>query len=428
MKIFYKILLVSLFSYGLVACGGGTDQGNVKQPDVVSEPAEQTTVIKPSYEQAELDTQLTDFYQQWKASYLRQGCGDGRYYVDAAGDGKTVEGGTADSTLSISEGHGYGMLITVMMADFDPDAQKIFNGMVSFFHDHPAKSNPGLMAWNQLRTCQNAGDDVGGDNSATDGDLDIAYALLLADSKWGSTGDINYKVEAGKVISAIKQLEIDPVSQFVRIGDWVDRVDDGQYAHTTRSSDFMVSYFKAFAGITGDNSWYLVRDQTYFIINDIRDSFSQYTSLIPDFIVDVPSNPRPAEPMYIEDTGDGEYSWNAVRYPWRIALDYLLYDEERAYDALVPINSWIIKATGGDPGNIAETYTLDGSYSVESGFDSMASVSMFAVAAIIDKSNQLWLDDLWMDINQKSINDEDYYGNTLKLLSMITITGHWLKP
>jgi endoglucanase len=418
MKIFYKILISSLISYVLVACGGSANQGSINQAEV----------IKPSYKQAELDSQLTDFYQQWKASYLRQGCGDGRYYVDAAGDGKTIEGGTANSTLSISEGHGYGMLITVMMADFEPDAQIIFNGMLSFFHDHPAKSDPGLMAWNQLRTCQNAGEDVGGDNSATDGDLDIAYALLLADSKWGSTGDINYRVEADKVISAIKQLEIDPVSQFVRIGDWVDSVDNGQYAHTTRSSDFMVSHFKAFADISADSSWYSVRDRTYLIIDHIRASFSQDTSLIADFIVDVPDNPRPAQANYIEGTGDGEYSWNAVRYPWRIALDYLLYGEQRAFDALAPINSWIKKVSGGDPKNIAETYTLDGQYSVDSGFDSMASVSMFAVAATIDQSNQQWLDDLWLDMNQKSINDEDYYGNTLKLLSMITITGHWQKP
>ncbi len=428
MKPLFKIFIVSLFCCGLMACGGSNNQVNINQSEVIPETTDPASVIKPSYEQAELDIQLTDFYEQWKAVYLRQGCGNGRYFVDVAGDGKNIEGGTADSTLSISEGHGYGMLITVMMADFDPDAHEIFNGMVYFFHDHPAKSNEGLMAWNQLRNCKNAGDDVGGDNSATDGDLDIAYALLLADSKWGSSGEINYRAEASKVISAIKQLEINPVSQFVRIGDWVDRVDNNQYAHTTRSSDFMVSHFKAFADISADNSWYSVRDQTYLIINHIRDSFSQGTSLIPDFIVDVPDYPRPAEPNFIEGTGDGEYSWNAVRYPWRIALDYILYDEQRAFDALVPINIWIKKATGGDPKNIAETYTLKGEHLEESGFDSMASVSMFAVAATIDESNQQWLDDLWLDINQKPINNEDYYGNTLKLLSMITITGHWKKP
>ena len=29
-------------------------------------------------------------------------------------------------------------------------------------------------------------------DSATDGDMDIAYALLLADKQWGSSGDIVY--------------------------------------------------------------------------------------------------------------------------------------------------------------------------------------------------------------------------------------------
>lgn len=413
MKKLSKLLIVGFISYGLTAYAGSSNQ---------------VQIIKPSYKQAVLDTQLTSFYRQWKARYLRQGCGYGRFYVDAAGDGNFVEGGTADSTLSISEGHGYGMLITVMMAGFDPKAQKIFNGMVSFFRDHPAKSNPGLMAWNQLRNCQNAGEEVGGDNSATDGDLDIAYALLLADRKWGSAGYINYRAEANKVISAIKEQEIDPVSQFVRIGDWVDRVDDGQYAHTTRSSDFMVSHFKAFADASGDHSWSLVRDRTYSIVNSIRDRFSPNTSLMPDFIVDVPNHPRPASPDFIEGEGDGEFSWNAVRYPWRIALDYLLYDEQRAYDALVPVNHWIKKASAGNPNNIAETYKLNGTYPEESGFDSTAFVSMFAVAATIDPSNQQWLDALWLDMNQKSIEDEDYYGNTLKLLSMISITGHWQKP
>ena len=32
--------------------------------------------------------------------------------------------------------------------------------------------------------------------SATDGDMDIAYSLLLADNLWGSHGKINYKEEA----------------------------------------------------------------------------------------------------------------------------------------------------------------------------------------------------------------------------------------
>jgi len=424
MHLFKNLFCSCVFTLALAGCSGSSS--NAGDP-VAATP--HTAVIKPSgFTQEELDSDLSSFYQEWKSTYLFQGCGDQRYLVDVAADGKAVGGGTAASTLTVSEAHGYGMLITVMMADFDVDAKDIFDGMVYFFHDHPAKSNPGLMAWNQLRTCSDAGSDVGGDNSATDGDMDIAYALLLADAKWGSNGTIDYKAEAEKVISAIKAHEIDSASHFVRIGDWVDTVDDGIYAHTTRSSDFMVSYFPTFADVTGDTSWDSVSDETYSIIHTIRSSFSPNTSLVPDFIVGLPSTPRPAAASFLEGENDGIYSWNAARYPWRIALDYLLNNDERAYEALTPLNKWIITTTGGDPELIADTYSLDGVPLVDGGLNTMAFVSMFAVSAMIDESNQDWLDALWQDIKATSLADEDYYGNTLKLLSMLTITGHWKQP
>ncbi|NVK72927.1 MAG: licheninase [Oceanospirillaceae bacterium] len=387
------------------------------------------SVIKPSgYSQSELDTALLNFYQDWKTTYLVQQCGEGRYLVDMAADGNTVEGGTAASTLTTSEAHGYGMLITVMMADFDPQARRIFDGMVDFFHDHPAQSAPGLIAWNQLRDCKDAGENVGGRNSASDGDMDIAYAFLLADKKWGSSGKINYKHEAINVITAIKQHEVDPENHFIRLGDWVDDIDDGQYANTTRSSDFMVSHLKAYADATGDKSWNKVRDTTYAIMASIRQTDSPKTALMPDFIVDLPHHPQPAKAMFLEGEDDGAYSWNAARYPWRVALDYRLYGDKRALSALAPINQWIINITHGDPKRIADTYALDGTYSKDSGFDSMAFVSMFAVSATIDPSNQAWLNALWENIKNKPVENEDYFGNTLKMLAMITITGHWDKP
>ena len=118
MKTLFEMCVVGLLCCGLVACGDNANEVNPNQSDVApdsAEPtAEQATIIEPSYEQTELDIQLVDFYEQWKAVYLRQGCGNGRYYVDAAGDGKNVEGGTADSTLSISEGYGYGMLVATI--------------------------------------------------------------------------------------------------------------------------------------------------------------------------------------------------------------------------------------------------------------------------------------------------------------------------
>ena len=55
----------------------------------------------------------------------------------------------------------------------------------------------------------------------------------------------------------------------------------------------------------------------------------------------------------------------------------------------------------------------------------MAFVSKFAVSASIEATNQSWLDALWADMTRRTVKNEDYYGNTLKLLAMITIAGHW---
>lgn len=390
--------------------------------------AESAQGIRPAgLTQRQLDASVVDFYKKWRSVYVVQGCGSGRYYVDVTADGKPVGGGTAKSTITVSEAHGYGMLISVLMADFDPNAHTAFDGMVHYFHDHPAKSGAGLMAWNQIKGCGNA-HEVAGDNSATDGDLDIAYALLLADKKWGSTGSLNYRKEALKVIAAIGKHEIDADSRFVRIGDWVDDEDEMQYATVTRSSDFMVSHFKAFADVTSDRTWYAARDETYSIINRVRAKYSPQTALMPDFIVGLPTTPRPAGANFLEGRNDGTYSWNAARYPWRIAVDYLLNDDQRALAALRPLNNWIKHATHSDPANIADTYTLSGNPASESGRGAMAFVSMLAVSASIEATNQSWLDALWKEMNARTVNDEDYYGNTLKLLAMITITGHWTQP
>ena len=47
------------------------------------------------------------------------------------------------------------------------------------------------------------GNGGGGDDSAFDGDCDMAYGLLLADAQWGSTGDIDYAAELTTVLAGI---------------------------------------------------------------------------------------------------------------------------------------------------------------------------------------------------------------------------------
>src|SRR5690606_2495130 len=111
------------------------------------------------------------------------------------------------------------------------------------FHDH-------LMSWNQKRSCANAG----GNDSASDGDLDIAFALLLADAQWGSCGAIDYRAEAEAVLADVAAGELDQSQRYVLLGDWVTP-SSVPYYDATRSSDFMPDHFRSFAAATGDPWW-----------------------------------------------------------------------------------------------------------------------------------------------------------------------------
>src|SRR5690606_3194091 len=76
--------------------------------------------------------------------------------------------------------------------------------------------------------------------SATDGDLDIAYSLLLAYKQWGTSGSINYLTEAKRMI--IKGIRTSYITKDYRLnlGDWKNETSTD-----TRPSDWMSAHFKA---------------------------------------------------------------------------------------------------------------------------------------------------------------------------------------
>src|SRR4051812_44633647 len=84
------------------------------------------TIAPNHVSQAALDQATRNFYDAWKARFLKQTCGAGRYVVEA----KTQSG-----NLTVSEAHGYGMMLAALMAGHDPDARAIFDGMFTFFRE-----------------------------------------------------------------------------------------------------------------------------------------------------------------------------------------------------------------------------------------------------------------------------------------------------
>ena len=260
-------------------------------------------------------------------------------------------------------------------------------------------------------------------SSATDGDLDIAYSLLLADKQWGSMGKVNYRDEALKMIASIMQHEINPHTYSILLSDAIEY--DSKDYYDTRSSDFMPANFKAFESATHDKKWGKVIDNNYRMFSYMQRTYSPDAGLIPDFIRHINKTPTPAQANYLESPYDGYYNYNACRVPWRIATDYLLTGDLRAKAINDRINHWIRETTQNKPDNLSAGYTLEGNDVKHRYFEALSFIGPFGVSAMTDKKNQQWLNDVWDYLVNFKLKDYDYYDNSIKLLNMIILSGNY---
>lgn len=359
--------------------------------------------IKPNHvSQTSMDNSVKTKWNAWKAAYLKS-AGTGKNYVKYNSAGETV-----------SEAHGYGMLFTVLMGGYDSNAQTYFDGLYKYYTEHPSSLNPYLMSWKQNSSFEN----IEGEDSATDGDMDIAYSLLLADKQWGSSGTVNYLEAANHIIDAIMDNDINQTQWTIRLGDWAN---SGSYNTATRPSDFMLSHLKAFQAATGDTRWQNVTDKTYTIINSLYTGYSSTTGLLPDFVVYSGGVYKPAPANFLEDANDGHYNYNSCRTPWRITTDYLISGDNRALSQLNQLNSWIKTKASNTPGNIKDGYKLSGT--TFGSYNSGAFYAPFGVSAMTSSANQSWLNSLWSHTAGSAA--EDYYEDSIKLFSMIVMSGNW---
>jgi len=370
------------------------------------------TILPNRVPQQKLDKAVETFYNQWKKHYIKTVRGTQQSYVWFE---------EKDNKQCVSEGQGYGMVIVALMAGYDTTAKTTYDQLYNYYKAHPANRGNHLMAWAQNKH----GVDV--DNtSATDGDMDIAYSLLLADKQWGSDGQIDYFSQAKAMIDDIMQYEINHKTWSAILSNGIEH--DSKDYFDTRSSDFMPANFKSFAAATHDKHWNKVIDNSYLLFFSMQDRYSIDAGLVPDFIVNINKNPKPAPPHYLESKYDGYYNYNACRVPWRIATDYLLTGDQRAKTITDKINHWVRGTTSGKPDNLSAGYTLDGDDIKGRYFEALSFIAPFAVSAMVDKKNQLWLNGVWNYTLNFKMKDFDYYDNSIKMLDMIILSGNYWAP
>ena len=394
--------------------------------------------IRPNHRsQSRQDEDVRQAYDDWKTHYLIEVSPPD----SAEGPLYRVSFGSTAPQRTVSEGQGYGMIIMAMMAGYEPEAQQFFDGLWRFSRQHPSQKDLNLMAWE-------VPEPPGGASSAFDGDVDMAFALLLADQQWGSDGRINYHAEAIDYITAIFDSTIGPGSSLPLLGDWVDPDGDEYNQYTTRSSDFMPLNFRAFnqkmkqelghyfpqgesdleipqLALQIGTLWFDVLHAGQAAVTSVQHKVSSLTGLIPDFLVSSidAKGISPAAGHFLEGPNDGAYSYNAARVPWRIGTDALLSGDPVSMQQTRKLANWIATASKGDPRQIRGGYHLDGT-PLGNRFTT-AFAAPFGVALMTTPKHQQLLNKLY-DVVYSARSD--YYEDTVSLLSLLVMTGNFWSP
>lgn len=76
----------------------------------------------------------------------------------------------------------------------------------------------------------------------------------------------------------------------------------------------------------------------------------------------------------------------------------------------------------------ARGYFLNGRDIPGNNYDAPSFIGPFAIGAMVDSGNQSWLNDTYDHLLSMRSGDFLYFDNTLKVLSMIVLSGNWWDP
>jgi endo-1,4-beta-D-glucanase Y len=316
-------------------------------------------------------------YNSWKNSYVTPAVATA---TNPPTPQRVRRPGNGDDT--VSEGIGYGMLAAAYVGD-----RVTFDGLWAYAKSHfDAK---GLMNW-QI----GSSGAVVSAGSATDGDEDMAWALLMASNQWSSA---TYLADAKAVIGAMYTNSI--------AGDGMLRPGDnwGASSPATFPDYFSPAYFRVFAAATNNPNWGgIILDRNYAILASV----SGTNGLVPDEITNITTSQN-----------SNTYGYDACRTPWRIGMDYCFNGETRAKTYLDKVGPFF---TNIGAANIGDGYSLSGSQT--SGNKSMAFIGPAGIAGMA--GYQSLLDGAFNFGVANTSND--YFKDSLRVVTMFMMSGNFV--
>lgn len=382
----FFLVLAMLFTSFAVFTGNGLTEVNASSSKFPYNSTYKYGYSSLADDQSAANSMLLAEWEDWKATYITS---------NGARGFRRVQRDAGTNFDTVSEGLGYGMILAVYFDD-----QSLFDdlyGYVKTYHN-----GNGLMGWQIDSNGNIVGS--GGKDCASDADEDMALALVFASKKWGS-GRYNYGQEATNLINNLYNYCVEQGTYVLKPGDtWGG-------SQVTNPSYFAPAWYKVFAQFTGDSRWNRVADKCYEIIDKVN-RLNGGTGLVPDWCT--------ADGT--QSSGMGyNYSYDAARYPWRTAIDYSWFGDTRAKNNCDLIADFF-KKQGGATG-IVDGYTIQGS---KTGQYHNATFIGPVASASMTGSDLKYAKELYNEtIAVKDGGDYHYYGNSLRLMTLLYLTGNF---
>jgi len=357
-------------------------------------------------------TDVQKEYNSWKKDY----------YVECGTDEARIEKLSGSKSTTVSEGIGYGMLITVYMGDkdaFDKLWQYYKNRMDEF----------GLMHW-EFVDCSTT---PISSYAATDADLDATMALLVASMQWPN--DQQLVVDVDTMLSKMKKYEFATDEKTNRI--YMMSGDYSGNKYCTNPSYYSPGYYEVFAKFlethysekTEDIAfWKKAAEDAYFLLLNNQNEHTGLVSAWAKFNGELASSA-----CRYDATGGGtaqSYQYDACRTPWRVAIDYLWWGRPEAKVFLSKIVNFI-KTPRSDQGG---WYGAGGINAIKDGYEhngeawgGVATAPFVGSFALCGMATSQEDTDTFMEAFNKVVS-VNYFNSTVSLLYKLLATGNFWNP
>ena len=326
----------------------------------------------PTQPEEELDKEIRVAYRDWLSIYLLPDAEPGRAFLRTG----VARNWMRYQVTATSFSQALAMLVSVLVAGEDPQAQAQFDRILAFCLSHSSANVPDLMSWQVMP------DVVPG--RRLDADLNaepwIAFALLAAQAQWGRSERFQYEILARRRLEALLSLY--------------------QQAAQTEPQALVYSptFYQLFAQVTGDQAWKAIE------ISLAAQGRAQWSG---------------THAIYNADNSPEEA---------KIGLSILqlgIADLEQASKPTGKLTGEVEKRAREFVAQLAQAELLDESM-LQTEPEGFTSLSLLACCtpAVLCLNDQALVDQQWQALVLAKPGRHDPIGATLRLLSLVQLSGN----